>query len=117
MQIYISEEAIVADIQDKFNKLYPFLKLEFFCRPQMLGMYSLKDKLSPDTPIEKVRMYHSFGWLDVSDDRTAAAVEHDCSSLFGLCVHILPASGSNWDNAADSDNRTLEELNTGALHA
>lgn len=112
MQIFISEEALVADIQDKFQTIYPYLKLEFFRKPHCKGEYSPEEeKVSADTPIEKIRMLHSFGWLDISYYRTAAAVEHDFSYMFGLSAQILRKSGTLWLETTTTDSWTLEELN------
>lgn len=112
MQIYISEEAVVRDIQEKFQTMYPYLRLEFFRKPHTKGTCSPEaEKISSDTPIEKIRMIHSFGWLDISYYRTAAAVEHDFSYLFGLSVQILRKAGNLWLETTITDNWTLEELN------
>lgn len=114
MQIYISEEAIIADIQEKFHQIYPKLKLEFFRDPVGEGEHIHKNiRVSPDTPIEKIRIRHHFGWLDVSHYRTALAVEHDLSHLFGLHAKILHKSGSLWLQATGTGHLSLEELSAG----
>lgn len=112
MQIYISEEAVVADIQDRFHTLYPFLKLEFFRKPHAEGEYSPEsEKISPDTLIEKIRTRHASGWIDISHYRTAAAVEHDFSHIFGLNTQVFRKAGTLWLETISTDNWTLEELN------
>ncbi|HEY9258571.1 hypothetical protein [Chitinophaga sp.] len=112
MQIYISEEAVVADIQEKFQTMYPYLKLAFYRKPHTKGACSPEEEQIPaDTPIEKVRMLHSFGWLDISYYRTAAAVEHDFSYIFGLSAQILRKAGTLWLETTVTDSWTLEELN------
>ncbi|NLR60346.1 hypothetical protein HGH93_19700 [Chitinophaga polysaccharea] len=112
MHIYISEEAVVRDIQDRFQAIYPYLKLEFFKKPHVKGEGSPKsDRISPDTPIEKIRMLHSFGWLDISYYRTAAALEHDLSYTYGLSAQVLRKSGNLWLETTGTDSWTLEELN------
>lgn len=112
MQIYISEEAVVADIQDRFQTLYPYLKLEFFRKPHTKGECSSgEEKILPETPIEKIRIKHTFGWIDISYYRTAAAVEHDFSYIFGLSTQILRKAGTLWLETTSTDSWTLEELN------
>lgn len=114
MQIYISEEAIIADIQERFNRQYPRLKLEFFHKSALPGeSCDEKEKLATNTPIEKVRILHSFGWLDISHYRTALAVEHDLTSLFGLHGHIFHKAGELWLQTTTTGHLTLEELNAG----
>ena len=112
MQIYISEEAVIREIQEKFHTLYPYLTLEFYRKPHLKGQYSPEeDKISPDTPIEDIRLRNSAGWMDISYYRTAAAVEHDFSYIFGLSAQILRKAGTLWLETIDTDNWTLEELN------
>ncbi|MEC5142477.1 hypothetical protein [Chitinophaga sp. 212800010-3] len=112
MKIYISEEAVVADIQDKFHELYPYLKLEFFREPHADRKCSPQENAVPaDTPIEKIRIQHSFGWLDVGNYRTALAIEHDFRHLFGLSVQILRRSGDLWLEVTGTSDWTLEKLN------
>ncbi|MBV8255580.1 MAG: hypothetical protein JO154_23500 [Chitinophaga sp.] len=112
MNIYISEEAVVADIQERFHSLYPQLKLQFYKKPYNCGeVIPAEDIISPGTPIEKIRMIHSFGWLDVSYYRTVVAVENDFSHLFGLNVRILQLGNTSWQDTTDKGACTLDELN------
>ena len=112
MQIYISEEAVVRDIQEKFQTIYPYLKLEFYSKPHIKGEYSSDEvKISPDTPVKKICMRDGFGWLDISYYRTAAAVEHDFSYIFGLSAQVLRKAGTLWLETTSTDSWTLEELN------
>jgi hypothetical protein len=112
MQIYIREEAMVKDIQEKFQTAYPYLRLEFYRKPHRKGEYSSEEeKISPDTPIEKIRIRNDAGWLDISYYRTAAAVEHDFSYIFGLSAQILRKAGTLWLETTSTDSWTLEELN------
>lgn len=112
MQIYISEETVIKEIQEKFRTLYPYLKLEFYRKPHLKGEYSPEeDKISSDTPIENIRLRNDPGWMDISYYRTAAAVEHDFSYIFGLNAQILRKAGTLWLETIDTDSWTLEELN------
>ncbi|MGN7819194.1 hypothetical protein HGH92_03275 [Chitinophaga varians] len=118
MQMYISEEAMVADMQDKFQTLYPFLKLEFFSKPHPEGGYSPEEeKIPPETRVEEMGMRRSFGWIDISYYRTAAEVEHDFSHIFGLNAQIFRKAGTLWLETTKTDNWTLEELNNAGRSA
>jgi len=112
MDIYISEEAVVGDIQKRFSECYPNLKLAFCRNPHKKGACSPKNEIvPPETPVDKIRMVHNFGWLDISNYRMADAVEHDFSREFGLNVQILHRSGDLWLETSRRDSWTLEELN------
>jgi len=102
MEIYISEEALISGIQQDFQEAYPFLRLEFFYADS---------KLPPDTPIEDIRMMHTFGWIDISKHRTAAEVEHDFKHLMGLSVQIMRKCGDLWVQTNKTDFWTLKQLN------
>ena len=112
MDIYISEEAIVGDIQKRFREFYPYLKLAFYRNPHQQGVCSPKEELvPPEMPIDKIRMIHNSGWINISACRMAAAVEHDFSREFGLNVQVLHKSGGLWLETTGTDSWTLEELN------
>ncbi len=113
MQLYISEEAIVGDIQDKFQKYYPFLKLQFLLKPHLKRQHTPdSEDISPETLIEKITMRSRFGWLDISADRTIEEVEKDFNRIFGLHVQILQKKGSSWRTVTDPGNTTLNGLNS-----
>jgi hypothetical protein len=112
MEIYISEEAIIANIQDDFHRNYPFLKLEFYQQPHEEGESCRKEeKLSPDTPIDDIRMIHTFGWINISKHRTAAELEYDFRHNMGLSVQVMRKSGDMWVQTTKTDNWTLNQLN------
>ncbi|MEC5146359.1 hypothetical protein [Chitinophaga sp. 212800010-3] len=114
MKIYISEEALVNEIQQTFHRLYPHLRLEFFHRPHKLGACSPKeDRVMPDMPIEKIRMIHSFGWIDIGPNRTAAEVERDFAEQFGLNVQVMRQVNTLWLTTTATDHRTLGNLEDG----
>ncbi|WP_298734290.1 hypothetical protein [uncultured Chitinophaga sp.] len=112
MQIYISEDATISNIQDDFKVAYPYLKLEFYRQPHAPGAASpAQDRIPPATPIEDVRMMHSFGWIDISPNRTAHELEHDFCRLYGLNAQVLRKSGDLWLATTKTDNWTLAQLN------
>ncbi len=112
MNIYISEEATVRSIQEAFHNAYPCLKIGFYRQPHESGRGSaLAMTIPPDTPIEDIRMQHTFGWIDISEQRTAADLEHDFMHTFGLSVQVLRKSGDLWLETTRTDSRTLAQLN------
>lgn len=112
MEIYISEEAIIGNIQHDFQEAYPFLRLEFFRQPHEAGQCCpQKEKIPSETPIEDIRMMHTFGWLDISRHRTAAEIEHDFRRLMGLSAQVMRKSGEMWVQTTKTDFWTLQQLN------
>lgn len=112
MEIYISEEAIIANIQQDFQEVYPFLQLAFYEQPHAKGKCCpTEERISADTPIEDIRMMHTFGWIDISKNRTAAALEQDFKRLMGLNAQVLRRSGNMWVQTTRTDYWTLQQLN------
>lgn len=112
MEIYISEEATIGAIQSDFREVYPFLQLEFFQQPHETGEHCPPcQKLPADTPIEDIRMMHTFGWLDISKQRSAAEIEYDFRHFMGLSVQVMRRSGDLWVQTTKTDFWTLQQLN------
>lgn len=112
MKIYISEEDVIRGIQEKFQAVYPWLRLRFYKHPHGEGEGSPRcEQLTPDTPLDDIRMTHGFGWIDVGPRRTVAAVEKDFYRQFGLCVQVFRKGRNCWLETTDTDRLTLGEQN------
>jgi hypothetical protein len=55
-------------------------------------------------------MIHTFGWIDISRHRTAAALEYDFRHMFGLSVQVMHKSGNLWLDTTQTDYLTLGHL-------
>ncbi|UYQ95352.1 hypothetical protein MKQ68_09605 [Chitinophaga horti] len=118
MTIYISEEERICNIQRTFNQQFPHLKLEFYTQPHAHGgSYFGACCLPPDTPIEDIRLMHTFGWIDIGSLRTAAEVEHDFNRLLGLSIQIYQSKDGDWIETTVEDDCTLAQLNAECLDA
>jgi hypothetical protein len=112
MEIYISEEDVLRNIQNKFHEVYPYLKLECYLCPHEQRESSANNKKLPgDTPIEEIRLIHSFGWIDISEHRTVAEVERDFYRDMGLAIQIFRRSRTGWLQTTRTDNLSLGEQN------
>ncbi len=112
MQIYISEDALLANIQSDFSEAYPYLKLEFYRQPHEAGeACPASEKLPPETPVDDIRMLHTFGWIDINPGRTALELEYDFRHMLGLNAQVLRKSGELWLETTKTDNWTLRQLN------
>jgi hypothetical protein len=112
MQIYISEDAIIANIQNDFQRAYPYLRLEFYRQTHEAGRPSFaSDRIPVETPIDDIRMLHTFGWIDISPNRTAVELEYDFRHMMGLNVQVLRKSGSLCLETTKTDTWPLARLN------
>lgn len=112
MQIYISEDALISNIQGEFRDAYPYLKLEFYQQPHEVAEPSPAwEKIPPATPIDEIRMMHTFGWIDIGPKRTAMELENDFRHNMGLYAQVMRKSGDLWLETTKTDNWTLAQLN------
>ncbi|ACU62443.1 hypothetical protein [Chitinophaga pinensis] len=112
MEIYISEEDILLNIQNKFREVYPYLKLECYLCPHTTETVSANSqKVAADTPIEDIRLVHSFGWIDIGEQRTVAEVEKDFYRDMGLAIQVFRRHKTGWLQTTRTDNLTLAEQN------
>ncbi|MCF6407841.1 hypothetical protein L3C95_33450 [Chitinophaga filiformis] len=112
MEIYISEEDVLRNIQNKFHEVYPYLKLEFYLCPHDQGKGTANNKKLPaDTPIEEIRLIHSFGWIDIGEHRTVAEVERDFYRDMGLAIQVFRRSRNGWLQTTRTDELSLEKQN------
>jgi len=112
MEIYISEEDILRNIQNKFREVYPYLKLECYLSPCEKGKAPRQnEKISPDTPIEEIRLMHTFGWMDISEHRTVAEVEKEFYRYMGLAIRIFRKGRNGWLPTSNTGAMTLAAQN------
>jgi hypothetical protein len=95
MEIYISEEDILQNIEDKFQAVYPNLKLEFYVSEDFHRPFML------DASLDDIRMVHTFGWLDISADKTTAELQEVFKNEFALHVQVFRKTMYTWQKVAD----------------
>jgi len=112
MEIKVTEEDLIQNIQRSFHEQYPYLKLHFYKNPHKVGEVSPKaDQLDAATPIEEAAMFHTSGKVDIGPERTVAEVEADFFHKLGLCVQVMRQSGDIWIATAGTDWWTLQRQN------
>jgi hypothetical protein len=109
MQIYISDNAIIASVQRAFQAVYPYLKLEFYSQAQEVR------KVSPDTPIDEIRDAVTYGWVDINHKRTAAELVSDLRDTMGLNAQVTPRNGDLWLRTACTIKWSLAQLNAATI--
>jgi hypothetical protein len=112
MEIIITDNRKITDIQKHFNFYYPFLKLEFFSKPhkEEEGTES-KFMIPTDKTIGEVRTVKNAGNLSIQTQNTVREIEQKFEKEFGLHVQIFKQLGNNWIETTKTDNWTLEHQN------
>jgi hypothetical protein len=107
MILPIVKGRVISDVQQGFNKAYPFLKIEFYkdIEPRVARKY-----LNPLITIESAGLKYE-GSLEITDIMTVGQLENVFSEKFGLRVQVSRKSGSIWLETTMTDNWTLKQQN------
>lgn len=112
MKIHIDDSRVIADVQEEFNKVFPYLKIEFFKKPHGVGTVSAKEDMLPsETTLGKWRSEEAEGDFSISKDDTVAAVETGFQKKYGLSVQVFRKSNKVWLETSATDSWTLAEQN------
>ena len=113
MQLIISGELQVAEIQADFNKVFPFLKLEFFRNNRIrLDRYPITQMISNKTKLKEAWVGNNKeGIAEISGDMTVLELENILMNRFGLAAQVFRKSGNIWLETIRTDNWTLKQQN------
>ncbi|WP_143306427.1 hypothetical protein [Chitinophaga vietnamensis] len=108
MQIYISEESILREIQQKFSEVYPHLRLEFYKNPHERGdSCPEKEKLDNHLAVDDVRTIHTSAWVDIGENVITGDMEQAFYDLLGLSAQVFRRAGKVWIETTSTDVWTL----------
>lgn len=114
MNLLISENRTISDIQKEFNSYFPFLKIEF-SRHSMTNlsyeMYDRKKTIDPKKKISEVIKYHASGQIIIDNNMSVMHLEKRFREAFNLIVHVLRKSGNAWLQCTTTSNWSLDEQN------
>ncbi len=111
-KITINDHRKIFAIQKDFQKLYPYLKIEFFAKPYKVGGSSSKKIMKhPSKTLGECRTIHSSGTVTITPQMTVAGLEQNFSDVYGLSIQIFRKSGKAWLETTVTDDWTLEQQN------
>ena len=112
MQIIINDHRKIFAIQEVFNKMFPYLKIEFFAKPHKSGASSSQKIIKHSSKtLGECRTIHNKGTLTISPGMTVAELEQNFSDVYGLHVQVFRKSGKSWLETSITDGWTLQEQN------
>ena len=113
MQIYISGQRLVREVQQEFSNAYPFLKIEFFKDTGMHNNHNMKQhlllhnlKLSDALAFKKAE-----GCLTIEDKMSVTDLENAFMDKFGLVAQVFRRSGNIWLETSVTDSWSLKQQN------
>jgi hypothetical protein len=112
MKITINDKRKIFAIQEDFNELFPYLKLEFFSKPHKAGGASPKKLLKSNSKtLGECRTIHKTGTISITPQMTVTELEQHFADVYGLSVQVFRKSGKIWLETTVTDSWTLEEQN------
>lgn len=112
MKVTINDKRKIFAIQESFNALFPYLKLEFFSKPHRPGGATSKKYIKNNTKtLGECRTVHNSGTLTITPHMTVSELEQRFRSIYGLGVQVFRKSGKLWLETTVTDGWTLEEQN------
>lgn len=112
MKITINDHRKIFAIQKEFSEMLPYLKLEFFGKPNKSdGPSSTKIIKHPAKTIGQCRLIHNNGTLTITPSMTVTDLEQAFRDVYGLSVQVFRKSGKAWLETTVTNNWTLEKQN------
>ena len=113
MKIAINDRRKISAIQNDFNEMFPYLRLEFFSKPHVTNGASPKKYLThPSKTLGECRTIHKSGSILITPGMTVAKLEQNFREVYGLSVQVFRRSGKAWLETTVTDSWTLEEQNS-----
>ena len=112
MNLGITQETRIVDLQKGFNTFYPYLKLEFYKRPSRQNKILQKaEKINPHEQIQRITRPLKPGIVPVEPKITVSQVVEEFWKSFGLATLVFRKSGNLWIETSLTDSWSLEKQN------
>ncbi len=110
--IEIKKHKKIIELQEQFNKYFPFLQIEFFFERHVSGKGTHKNKvISSDKRLGQVQLINGEGVIKLSKTMTVEKLEKLLEDDFGLFAQVFRKSGEVWLETSVTDSWTLEQQN------
>lgn len=107
MKIHATDR--IADVQDRFQALFPLLQLRFYCISHEPGQSSAHRDEIPDNQLILTEFNPDFkaGEIVLDEQTTAGQLETNFASAFGLYVQVYRKAGKHWIQTTNTDEWPL----------
>lgn len=108
----IANDRTIKDLQTDFQKVFPFLKIEFYKTPHGFGEETInKSALSADLRLGDMRTLDNYGVMLLDKTMKTSEFEKLLAKIYGLNVQVFRKSYGKWLQTWATDNWTLQEQN------
>jgi hypothetical protein len=112
MIIKIDSSTTLNDINESFNRYYPYLKMKFYAHAHRNQEASDENDIITHNPcVYEISKTHFVGNLKFHYWQKTGIVEQEIRNKAGLNVQILRQKGNDWIQTVGTDELTLEEQN------
>jgi hypothetical protein len=112
MILKIDNNKSIAKIQEEFNSMFPYLKLEFFKHPHGIHQGTpKKDMLNPSLTLKQFSKKNLHGEFDIKEGMKVSDLEDSFQMLFNLSVQVFRKSAGTWIETSVTDDWTLKQQN------
>lgn len=113
MQLFLSTESTIREINKEFQKRFPFLKLEFYKQPSKTEQYRYwKEKFSGQVTLKETGSKLIPAIIKISPGDTVNELEQRLQNNYGLIAQVFRKSGDVWLETVQANDLTLERLNS-----
>ncbi len=112
MNLTIRPSRLISEIQSEFNKMFPYLKLEFFRKKTGKRLdYSVNNIIRHNQKLAEGQVQPVDGLIDIQPGMTVKELESHFRNEFSLSVQVFRRSGNVWLETTMTDNWTLKHQN------
>ncbi len=109
MTLAINECNKIYTLQEDFNTMFPFLKVEFYTK--FRNQNGLSSNILNNKSLCDARTIHSETKPIITAETTVVELEMQFLEIYGLIIQVFRKSGKVWLETSITDGWTLEEQN------
>lgn len=109
--ILIQSHTQIRQLQEEFNRAFPFLKLEFFKHSHYPYEGNARRDLVRSTDSLKNLHRKSSEDIAITETMTVTELEQLLSTYFGVSAQVFRKSGNSWLETTVTDDWTLKHQN------
>jgi hypothetical protein len=109
--IVVNDKNTIFMIQEEFNQLFPYLKIDFF--PTANKQHAITNKFTREFkgPLSAYRVSDNNEQLVITSGMSVTTLEEKFREIYDLKAQILRKSGKTWLETTVTDAWTLNEQN------
>jgi len=112
MHLHIASNRLISEVQNEFNKVFPFLKLEFFNNKSFArSSFSASQLIPRSRKIGDGQLTITDGNINIPGEMKVMELEKLLKEQFGLAAQVFRKSGNLWLETTMTDSWTLEQQN------